>query len=321
MPVSDGRYAMGTVLEIALRAASEPAGRALLDQLYRETAALEGVLSSYDPASALSQLNAAAGGPARTVPPELARILREALALTEHTEGAFDVSVGPLVALWKQAAQRGRAPQGAELEAARGRVGAHLVELAGDSVRLAVPGMALDLGGIGKGFALDRLAETLARAGARDALLSFGESSVLALGAPDGADRWRLLVRGPDGGYAGVIELRDQALSVSGSFGASERIGRRRFGHVIDPRSGRPLTEERVAVVVAPTATLAEGWSTALLVLGEDPGLRLAEAAPGVEALLLRPGRPRRETSGFSAATRFEALDPTPPAASRPRSP
>jgi len=299
---------MGTVFEISLRARSGPAGRALLDQLYRETAALEAVLSSYDPASALSELNAAAGGPAQPVPPELARILRESLALTAQTHGAFDVSVGPLVALWKEAVRRGRPADAAELSAARGRVGARLVEVAGDSVRLAAPGMALDLGGIGKGFALDRLAETLARGGTGTALLSFGESSVLALGAPTGSDRWRLLVRGPGGSYAGVIALRDQALSVSGSLGTSDRIASQRIGHVIDPRSGLPVEEERIAVVVAPTATLAEGWSTALVVLGADPGIGLAESAPGVEALLLVAGEGRRETSGFAAATRFEAL-------------
>jgi thiamine biosynthesis lipoprotein len=190
-------------------------------------------------------------------------------------------------------------------------VDARRLELRGDEVRLA-PGMVLELGGIGKGFALDRLAETLALAGVRDALLSFGESSVVALGAPPGAERWRLLVRGPGGGYAGVIALRDQTLSVSSSFGTSDEIAGLRAGHILDPRSGRPVTQERVAVVVAPTATAGEAWSTALVVLGAEPGLGLAEAAPGVEALLLAPGEPPRETSGFPGATRFEAL-PAPP--------
>jgi thiamine biosynthesis lipoprotein len=299
---------MGTVLEISLRASSEAAGRALLDELYRETAALERVLSGFDPTSALSDLNAGAGGPARAVPPDLERILRESLALSAATGGAFDVTVGPLVALWRDAARRGRAPSDEELRAARARVGARLVSIEPGAVRLAAPGMAIDVGGVGKGYALDRLAETLARAGTGDALLSFGESSVLALGAPPEGGRWRLLVRGPGGEYAGLIALRDQALSVSASLGASERLGARRLGHVIDPRSGLPVEEERVAVVTAPTATLAEGWSTALVVLGAEPGLALAQAAPGVEALLLAAGAAPRETSGFSAAARFEAL-------------
>jgi len=309
--VSDGRYAMGTVLEISLVARSEPEGRALLEALYAEAAALEAVLSSYDPESALSKLNAGAGGDFARVPPALARILRESLELGARTAGAFDVTVGPLVALWKEAARSGRLPGGAELAAARARVDGRRLELRGDEVRLA-PGTVLELGGIGKGFALDRLAETLARAGVRDALLSFGESSVVALGAPPGAERWRLLVRGPGGGYAGVIALRDQTLSVSSSFGAGDEIAGLRAGHILDPRSGRPVTQERVAVVVAPTATDGEAWSTALVVLGAEPGLALAEAAPGVEALLLAAGEPPRETAGFPQAARFEAL-PAPP--------
>jgi thiamine biosynthesis lipoprotein len=310
--VSDGRYAMGTVLEISLVARSEPEGRALLDALYAETAALEAVLSSYDPESALSKLNAGAGGGFARVPPDLARILRESQELGARTQGAFDVTVGPLVALWREAARSGRLPGQPELAAARARVGARLLEVRGDEVRLAAAGAAVELGGIGKGFALDRLAETLARAGIADALLSFGESSMVALGAPPGAERWRLLVRGPGGGYAGVIGLRDQTLSVSSSFGGSDEIGGRRAGHILDPRSGRPVTQERVAVVVAPTATAGEAWSTALVVLGPQAGLGLAEAAPGVDALLLAPGEPPRQTPAFLRAAHFEAL-PAPP--------
>lgn len=297
---------MGTILEISLQAPSGTAGRALLDELYRETAALEAVLSSFDPASALSRLNAGAGGAAQHVPPELAELLRESLQLGAETRGAFEVSVGPLVALWKEAARRGRPPDANALAAARALVGAHRIELGGETARLPVPGMAVDLGGIGKGFALDRLKTTLARAGAGAALLSFGESSVLALGAPPGSERWRLLVRGPGGRYAGLVELRDQALSVSSSFGSSGRLGAQRIGHVIDPRTGQPVTQERVAVVVSPHATRAEAWSTALVVLGEDPGIALAEVAPDVEALLLVAGEPARETSGFATAARFQ---------------
>jgi thiamine biosynthesis lipoprotein len=299
---------MGTVLEVTLRAADEPAGRALLDRLYARTADLEAELSSWQPDSSLSRLNAAAGTGPQPVAPELAALLREALPLSARTEGSFDVSVGPLVALWKEAGRRGRLPSAEELASARAKVGAQLVELSGERVALAKRGMSIDLGGVAKGHALDRLAALLRAEGVADALLSFGESSIVALGAPEGGGRWRLLVRGPTGAYVGVVGLRDQALSVSGSLGQFEEIGGRRFGHVIDPRSGMPAQDARVALVLAPTAAAAEGWSKALLVLGPERGLALAEAEPGVEALLLAEDRGRAATSGFDESAAFEAL-------------
>jgi thiamine biosynthesis lipoprotein len=301
---------MGTVLELTLRAPSEPAGRALLERLYARAEALEAELSTWRPGSSVSRLNAAAGAGPVEVAPELAALLREALALSARTEGAFDVRVGPLVALWKEAAQRGRLPTAAELDAARALAGGELALLPGERASLGERGMSLELGGIAKGFALDRLAEELRAAGVADALLSFGESSVVALGAPEAGGRWRLLVRGPAEEMAGVLALRDQALSVSASLGQAEEIAGRRFGHVLDPRSGVPLEEARVAVVLAPTAGAAEAWSKAVLVLGAGRGLALAEAEPGVEALLLEGGGRSSATSGFAALSGFEAVGP-----------
>jgi len=301
---------MGTVLEVTLRVREESAGRALLERLYARTAALEAALSTWRPESSVSRLNAAAGAGPQEVDPALAALLHESLALSARTAGSFDVTVGPLVALWREAARRGRLPAEEEIAAARTLVGAGLVELRGKRAALAKRGMSLELGGVAKGFALDRLAETLRAEGAADALFSFGESSVVALGAPEGGERWRLLVRGPEGEYAGILSLRDQALSVSGSLGQYEEIAGRRVGHVIDPESGMPVEGALLAVALAPTATAAEAWSKALLVLGAERGLELAEAEPGVEALLLEAGGRRSATSGFARAARFEALSP-----------
>jgi thiamine biosynthesis lipoprotein len=305
--VSDGRYAMGTVLELTLRGADEPRGRELLERLYARSAELEALFSSFDPASALSRLNAAAGGGPQPVPAELARILRDAERLAARSGGAFDVGVGAWVALWRDAEQRGRLPTAAERAAVRARVGPAALRLEAGAAALA-PGARLELGGLAKGWALDRMAEELAGAGVSDALLSFGGSSVLALGSPGQGERWRLLVRAPGRGYAGVIALRDQALSVSGSLGQWSEVGGRRLGHVIDPRSGEPLERPLVAVVLAPSAGDAEAWSKALLVLGEREGIARLEAAGGVEGLLLGEGGRLAATRGFDASSRFEAL-------------
>jgi N-acyl-phosphatidylethanolamine-hydrolysing phospholipase D len=316
--VSDGRYAMGTVLELTLRGPDPAAGRALLERLYARSESLERLFSNYDGASAVSALNASAGGPPAPQPPELARLLRDSKRFSARTDGAFDVTVGPLVALWREAGARGRLPAPAELAAARARVGSARIRVEGDALALA-PGTAVELGGVAKGFALDRLAEDVRAAGVVDALLSFGQSSVVALGRPEGADAWRLLLRDAGDGFAGAIALRDQALSVSATLGQWTEIEGRRIGHLVDPRTGEPVAGARLAAVVAPSGAEAEVWSKALLVLGSERGLPLLAAQPGVEALLVDAAGARAATPRFAQVARFEALPGPHPLGPAPR--
>jgi thiamine biosynthesis lipoprotein len=168
--------------------------------------------------------------------------------------------------------------------------------------------MELDFGGIAKGYALDRMLPLLERHGIESALLNFGQSSSWAVGAPAGSAGWRLLVREPKGRFAGLITLRDQALSVSGSQGQWVEIGGRRYGHIIDPRSGEPLIRARQAVVVSQRAALAEALSLALLVLDAETGIALVAAQPDCEGLLIEGGGALRSTPGWAAAVRFESL-------------
>ena len=307
---SDGRQAMGTVLEITLVGRAGGALPDTLARLFAEAERLDAMLRNWDSASDLSRLNASAGRGARRVAPELADLLGRSRELTKLTRGSFDVTVGPLVALWSEAGARGELPSRAALAAALGRVGGERL-LVGQDGRVALPeGGVVTLAGVAKGYALDRMLPLLQRAGVRDALLSFGQSSTWALGAPPGASGWRLLARAPDGGFAGVLTLRDRALSVSGSFGSTTEIAGRRFGHVLDPRNGRPLEEEREALVVAPDATLAEALSKAVLVLGAPEGLALVAAQPGCEALLLAARGRAERTPGWDAAVAWQPLAP-----------
>jgi thiamine biosynthesis lipoprotein len=311
---------MGTVLEITLVGADPAALRAAMDPLFAEAVRLEALLSSFAAASDLHSLNAAAGRGPTPVAPELADLLARSVALSELTRGAFDVTVGPLVSLWSEAGARGALPSHDALAAARARVGAARLRILGDG-RVELPaGAVVNLSGVAKGYALDRMLPLWREAGAPPALLSFGQSSVWALGAPPGAAGWRLLARAPDGESLGVLTLRDRALSVSASFGSSTRIGGRRLGHVLDPRSGDPLAEDSLALVVAPDATLAEALSKAVLVLGPREGLELVDAQPGCEALRVGADREAVRTSGFDAAVAWQALAPVSgEARSRPR--
>jgi thiamine biosynthesis lipoprotein len=303
---------MGTVLEATLHARDRASASAQLDAAIGDAKHLETLLSRHDPDSEVSRLNRRAGQGAVAVSPLLAEVVERAHRATTATRGAFDPSVGPLVTLWTEAARRDRIPDARELAAALERVGPSRFRVASRAVVLEA-GSRLDLGGIAKGFALDRMAERLRGADVAAALLAFGQSSVWALGAPPGEEGWRLLVRGPAGGVVGTVVLRDQALSVSGSLSQGSRIEGRDFGHVLDPRSGWPLTLRRQALVVAPDATEAEVLSTALLVLGEEEGVELVEALPGCEGLLLDAAGGRWQTSGFTALAGFEPLAlPTP---------
>ena len=312
--VSDGRYVMGTILEITLVGRDERDLRAALDELFDLAARLDHRLTIYDPDSDLSLLNRGAGRGPQAVDPEVAEILRLALDYARLTRGSFDVTVGPLVALWTQAAERDAPPAPGALARARSRVGPDVLRTHEDgTVELTQAGSSVNLGGIAKGYALDRMLPRLRARGIHRALLNFGQSSTWAFGAPPGSEGWRLLIRGPDEGFLGAIRLRDRALSVSGSLGQWVEIGGRRYGHVLDPRTGQPLTQRRQALVVAPDATRAEALSKALLILGEEEGVALVGAQPGCEGLLVDAAGARWMTPGWSQAVAFEPRFEPPP--------
>jgi FAD:protein FMN transferase len=304
---SDGRYVMGTVLEITLCEQSD--SRKQSDDLFARVAALEAQLTTFSPDSAVSQLNAHAGQGPMTAPPAVSEILALSLRYWQQTRGTFDVTVGPIVTIWRQATVNNEFPSKETLQQARARIGARFIALSPNGkVTLQREGMRLDLGGIAKGYAIDQLKTILLQQQKSNALLNFGQSSIWALGTPPNAPGWRVLVQRPDGEPAGVITLRDQALSISGTMGQPFIINGRQYGHIIDPRSGQPLQRNLQACILAPTATQAEALSKALLVLGEKQGIALLQQQPGVEGLLLDTNGHHWMTQGWQAATKFAPL-------------
>jgi thiamine biosynthesis lipoprotein len=249
-PQTQVHYVMGTYLRITADGDGAAAGMAAC---FREVRRLEHVFSRFDGTSELSRLNAAPSV-ARPASADMTRLLERARVLADATDGVFDVAVGPLTALWRRPAP----PAPAEIAAARAAAGRGAFGVHDGRVALA-PGARLDV-----------CADRLRAAGVSRALVSLGESSLYAIGAPEDAAHWRLAVRGPDPEtVVGWLGLRDIAASVSATFGSA---GRRQgaVAHIIDPRSGRPLADDAVAVVLASSATDAEGWTKALLVWGRD---------------------------------------------------
>jgi len=300
--VSDGRYVMGTVLEITLCAPDVAQDRRALQTLFATAAHLDALLTIFSPESPVSQLNARAGRGAQVVPPEVAELLSLSRSYWQSTNRTFDITVGPLMALWRQAAATRTLPSPTAVQQAWTRIGSEKIKLLPHNrVALTQLGMAIDLGGIGKGYALDQLTSLLRRQGLFRALLDFGQSSIWALGTPPDAEGWHLLIQQPDGGTVGIITLRDQALSVSGSLGQTFVVNGNRYGHVIDPRSGEPLRRDLLACVIAPSATQAEALSKALLILQEREGIALLQRFPGVEGLLVEASGHRWMTPGWTA--------------------
>ena len=265
-PVLYGLDAMRTCFELVLHGAEPALLSAAAAEALEEIRAAEAQLSIFRADSWLTRLNLdAASGEAVRVPAPLHALLRVCAAVHAASEGAFDPCTGPLLD-----AQQLREQPGIWSEAACPGGRFSEIELLPESrVRFRRPGMQLDLGGIGKGWALDRAAELLREAGVPSALLHGGSSTVLSFGPsfafagrPAHRQGWQIGIEP----HAGVL-LQDAALSVS----ASRPNSRRPRGHVIDPQQGQPLRSTATAAVIAPSATLADAWSTALLVQSGTP--------------------------------------------------
>jgi len=206
-------------------------------------------------------------------------VLERAIELSRRSNGAFDITLGPLVSLWRRARQTGQLPTEAELNEAKRLVGWEKVQLDASTktVKLAVPGMRLDLGGIAKGYAADCALKVLKKFGLSRALVELGGDIVLG-DPPPNRKGWRIGILNESGRPEKILELANCAVSTSGSTEQFVEIAGRRYAHIIDPRTGLGLTKLVLVTVIAKDGITADGLATALCVLGEKEGRKLAEA-------------------------------------------
>ena len=272
---------------------------------------LEAQLTVYRETSDLSMINQHAAQRAVRVEPRLFSLLRQAVELHAETDGAFDITAGPLSKVWGFYRRAGRVPTDDELEAALARVGSNQIRL--DEERLTIEfsreGVELNLGGIGKGYALDRCRQRLLEAGVSSFLIHGGQSSVLAQGCHGDNDRgWIVGVKHPlrpDRRIA-EITLTDQALGTSGSGTQSFRHQGRRYGHILDPRTAKPASGVLSATVIAPTATSADALATGCYVMGVEKSLEFCERHPELALLVVCQG----DRSGSVQVTTVGLDDP-----------
>ena len=266
-------------------AACVPAAQAALNAVD----AIEAQLTVFRDTSAIAELNRRAGSGDATCDANVFALLSRCRELSDDTDGAFDITSTPLSRCWGFLRREGRVPTDHEIERARAMVGIRKVWLDRDhsTVRFLEPGVELNLGAIGKGYALDRIAALLGDAGVEHALLSAGQSSVLAIG---GRGRgWPIDIVSPRRvGAIARVWLRDAALGTSGAGTQFAVVDGRRYGHVIDPRTGRPAEGMLSASVIGGSAADADALSTAFLVGGPLLAQRYCDDHPGVLVLLTR---------------------------------
>jgi thiamine biosynthesis lipoprotein len=285
------RRAMATTFEIALPYGTPdaiPAADAALDLIDD----LEDQLTVYRDHSEVSCLNASAADEPVAVEDGLFDLIARCAGWTRETDGAVDIATGALIKAWGFYRREGRIPTPREQADAMRRTGMRHVVLTADSrtVKFRAAGLELNLGAVGKGYALDRAAELLRRQwGVRSALLHAGGSSVFALGTPPDDPRgWPVRVRHPtEERSVGTVYLADRGLGTSAATFQFFEYNGRKYGHLLDPRTGRPAAGTASASVTAPTAAEADAMSTAAFVAGPALADRLTRTRPHLGAVVL----------------------------------
>jgi thiamine biosynthesis lipoprotein len=270
--------------------------------VFKEIQRLEGLWSLFLDTSEISLLNNSAGVRPVPVSPETARILSFAKSLWFLSSGAFDVSTGPLIQMWRESLEKGSLPDTGAIGAATGLKGCGEIRLLPDcQAYLPRKGQAVDLGAIGKGFAADRAGEIYRHAGIRSACISLG-GNVLVVGRRPGGDCWTIGIRDPAGGRnecVGYLEAENCSVVTSGGYERFAECGGARYHHIIDPATGRPSAFDSASVtVIASSSMAADALSTAAFVLGIKKGVRLIESFKGVQAVFVDGGGKAQVTAG-----------------------
>jgi thiamine biosynthesis lipoprotein len=266
--------AMGTTFSVTLYGYDREQLQAAMADAFEEVRRIDGELSNYRPGSDLSEVNRFAAERPVKVTPELFRLLSECLDYSRRSEGTFDISVGPLMKVWGFYKGTGRLPRKEEVDQALKKVGYRnvLLNAADRTVRFAQPGVELDPGGIGKGYAVDRVVQVLKDDGITSALVSAGASSIYALGTPNNQRGWEIKIRDPKNQQRTLedLYLKNESMSTSGSYEKFFTAGGKIYSHIMDPRTGYPAKGVVAVSVIAPKTIDSEAWTKPYFVLGRQ---------------------------------------------------
>ncbi|NBB95295.1 MAG: hypothetical protein GVY16_06100 [Planctomycetes bacterium] len=260
----------------------------ILERARQAARRVERNMNVYDPTSPVGRFNAAGADQAVPLPPDVVEVLTQSSVVWQKSEKAFDVTIRPVVRLWQQAGQQNRLPTPAERQGARDASRWEYINILDGAAKKSVTTASVDLGGIAKGFGIDRAAEAMIDAGAVGGLVNIG-GDVRAFGHRPGDKPWRIGVRSPfdsdPASYWMVLAVGTSAVCTSGNYERFSVIDGRHCSHIIDPRTAMPVDAAPSVTVIAPTAADADAWATALSVLGAE-GLSLLEETD-IEAMIV----------------------------------
>jgi thiamine biosynthesis lipoprotein len=286
---------MGTTFGITLYAKSPAQAEKAAEAAFRRVAQLEDVLSDYMADSELMRLAENPAGVPVPVSEDLFQVLHRAQEISALTDGAFDMTAGPLSRLWRFSRKRGTLPSAAELQAARASVGWTNLVLHAEArtVTLVRAPLRLDAGGIAKGYAADKAMEVLKAQGIGRALVAAGGDLLTSLPPPCKAG-WTVTIAGIGSARPQTLLIGNAAISTSGDTEQFVIIDGVRYAHIVDTATGLGLTNRIHATVIAPDAATSDALATACCILGPEPAIELADSLPNVCAILVTPEDPQR---------------------------
>jgi thiamine biosynthesis lipoprotein len=299
---------LGTIVAITLYAPDESVANDCARAAFARIKELNGILSDYDPESEAMRLCRTAGsGQSVPVSAELFEVLTKSLEFAHATNGDFDVSIGPVIKLWRTSRRLKKLPTAAELASARQRVGWQQIRLdpKGRTVELQTKGMQLDFGGIAKGYIADQARAVLVKRNLRKCLVSVA-GDISAGDAPPDRDGWRVGIAPldkPDGEPVRYLRLANCSVSTAGDAFQFVTINGIRYSHIVDPATGVGLTQRISVTVVAPEGIVADGLDTAACIMGPERGLKLIEQTHGAVGMIMLAtddGVTVTESNGFS---------------------
>lgn len=302
----DGGYreVMGTLVRVVAVTEHQWQGKRCIEAGFEQLKRIDAMMSDYKNDSELSRVNREAFTNPVKVSPELFEILQKSVRFSRLSNGAFDVTVGPLVDLWHKAGEANTVPDENTLATAKARVGFEKLILDANerTVRFAVKGMRLDLGGIAKGYAVDKAVEVMRREGAIGGMVC-ASGDIRCFGKPADKDTWRVGLQNPvaanpsdSNGAIGaeqvlmVLKVNDMAVSTSGDYRRFVTIGGKKYSHIIDTNTATGANKLSSDTILAANAVDTDALSTAVNVMGAEKGLALVESLDGVEAILITVG-------------------------------
>jgi thiamine biosynthesis lipoprotein len=295
---------MGTELRLRAWTADESGAIAAFDAVFKEFERIEALMSNWREGSEIQQLNAAAGKSPVPIGPEIRSVLRTARQISEWTEGKFDVTWGAMSGLWKFDYQDkdGSIPDPTEVARRRKLIDYRELEVNEEAgtVLLRREGMVAHLGGIGKGYAVDRARDMLRERGFQDFMIQFGGDMYVS--GKSGDRPWKLGIQDPRGTPEQIfasVELSDSTFSTSGDYERFFIKDGRRYHHILDPATGEPSQGSRSVTIMASSAAVADGLSTGVFLLGPEAGMALIERLPDVEGVIVGSDNKVRVSSGL----------------------